>query len=113
MYAFGAGFYTPPIGRKFKAGKCVIEASAIGAWLSELRSKVNEVRGEVEPTAIEVILENQDGSTTDLTDLLIGGEEHPVDGQVFDLSGRKIADSLRDVSHKGIYVVNGQKVLKK
>ena len=113
VYAFGAGFYTPPIGRKFKAGKCVIEASAIGSWLSELRTKVNEVKGEVEPTAIEVILENLDGSTTDLTDLQLDVDNHLADGPVYDLSGRKIADSLKDVSHKGVYVVNGQKVLRK
>ena len=115
VYAFGIGFYPLKIGRTIPTTQPVITSELLGNWISALREAIsgNSVKGEITVPSLQIILEDEDGSTTDLNDLIetISNGVSPDDGPVYDLNGRKVAERWGDVSHRGVYVVNGQKVL--
>ena len=111
--AFGIGFYPVKKGRTLKKGSVVVNSEMLGNWVKELRKAYNtgSVKGEAWAPSLQIILEDEDGTTTALDELIT--IEERADGPVYDLSGRKVSDSFRDVTRKGMYIVNGQKVMKK
>ena len=111
VYAFGIGFYPVKIGRTLPAGTVVIHSEMLGAWIGNLRGSYTSVKGEAWAPSLQIILEDEDGTTTALDELMAA--EEMTEGPVYDLSGRKVSDSFRDVTRKGMYIVNGQKVMKK
>jgi len=116
VYAFGIGFYPLKVGRTIPAKtQPVITSDMLGSWIGKLREAIGNdagVKAEGTLPGIEIVLENQDGTATTLNDLLMPSDTSP-DGPVYDLSGRKVADSLNRVNKNGLYIVNGQKVMKK
>ena len=111
--AFGIGFYPVKKGRTLKKGSVVVNSEMLGNWVKELRKAYNtgSVKGEAWAPSLQIILEDEDGTTTALDELMAA--EEMTEGPVYDLSGRKVSDSFRDVTRKGMYIVNGQKVMKK
>ena len=114
VYAFGIGFYPLKTGRTIPAGKPIITSEMLGNWVSKLRESISNVKGEVDVHSLQIILEDEDGTSTDLSDILMdNGQWTMEDGPIYDLNGRKIAERWGDVSRRGVYIVNGQKVLRK
>ena len=115
--AFGVGFYPLRVGAAVPAYTPFLSSTTISTAISELREAINgdkasSVKGEVDVPSIQIVFKNNDG-TSDRIEVPIATDNTEDMGPVYDLSGRKVADRLSNVSKRGMYIVNGQKVLRK